>query len=53
MLSTGMGGIDWGGLPIVVELLGVEDVERLVRQMMVIRSNNSKANNDGSGNPLD
>lgn len=33
-----MGGeIDWAGLPIVCELLGVTDVAKLVRQMTVIR----------------
>lgn len=36
-LSNGAGGIDWAGLGVVVELLGVADVERLVHDLQVIR----------------
>lgn len=32
-----MGGLEWGGLDVVVEMLGVTDVERLVRQLVIIR----------------
>lgn len=32
-----MGGLNWSALPVVVEMLGVEDVDRLVRQLVVIR----------------
>jgi hypothetical protein len=32
-----MGGLDWAALPTVVELLGVVDVESLVRQLISIR----------------
>ena len=32
-----MGGLDWNGLDVVVEMLGVTDVERLVRQLALIR----------------
>jgi hypothetical protein len=32
-----MGGMDWDGLPIVAELLGVDDIEQLVRQLVLIR----------------
>lgn len=32
-----LGGLDWAGLPLVAELLGVEDVEWLARLLMVIR----------------
>jgi hypothetical protein len=32
-----MGGIDWAALPIVCELLGVTDVERLIDQLITIR----------------
>jgi hypothetical protein len=31
------GQIDYAGLPIVVEILGIQDVEMLVCQLMVIR----------------
>ena len=33
-----MGGqIDWAGLPVVAELLGIQDVELLVAQLVLIR----------------
>jgi hypothetical protein len=32
-----MGGIDWSGLPYVVELLAVDDVEGLIHRLQVIR----------------
>lgn len=37
LLATGSGGIDWSGLPVVAELLGVEDVEGLLTRLEVIR----------------
>jgi len=32
-----MGGLDWAALPVVAEMLGVSDVERLIRQLVTIR----------------
>lgn len=32
-----MGGLDWAALPIVVEVLGVADPERLLHQLVTIR----------------
>lgn len=32
-----MGGLDWTALPIVAELLGVEDLDLLVSQLVAIR----------------
>lgn len=32
-----MGGIDWSGLPVVVELLGITDLDHLVAGLQVIR----------------
>jgi hypothetical protein len=33
-----MGGqIDWNALPVICELLGVSDIEKLVVQLIVIR----------------
>jgi hypothetical protein len=32
-----MGGLNWTALPIVVELLGVDDVELLIEQLVIIR----------------
>ena len=35
-----MGGIDWAGLPVVVELLGVDDVEMFVIAVNAVRGHN-------------
>jgi len=32
-----MGGIDWAGLPIVIEMLGVSDPEQLITSLVAIR----------------
>lgn len=32
-----MGGIDWAGLPFVCDVLGIEDVETLITQLVAIR----------------
>lgn len=32
-----MGGLDWSALPVVAEMLGVTDVDLLVRQLVTIR----------------
>lgn len=37
LLSNGMGGIDWAGLDVVVEMLGIEDVEALIEALLCIR----------------
>jgi hypothetical protein len=34
-----MGGLDWSALPIVVELLGIEDITMLIEQLITIRDN--------------
>ncbi|MGZ8927137.1 MAG: hypothetical protein ACXW03_01635 [Methylobacter sp.] len=31
------GTIDWAGLPVVVEILGIDDVELLVKQLLLIQ----------------
>jgi hypothetical protein len=36
-LANGMGGLDWAGLPVVAELLGVVDVEALIHRIQIIR----------------
>ena len=33
-----MAGLDWHALPVVCEVLGVEDVERLVQQLLILRN---------------
>lgn len=32
-----MGGMDWAALPAVADLLGIVDVEMLVRALLIIR----------------
>lgn len=32
-----MSGLDWQALPVVVELLGISDVERLIHQLKLIK----------------
>ncbi len=38
-----MGGIDWAGMPFVVDLLGVSDVEHLVDALLVIKLHKPEA----------
>lgn len=35
-----MGGIDWAALPIVSDLLGIDDIESLITRLVVIRDSN-------------
>lgn len=37
-LSNGMGGIDWAGLPIVAETLGLSDTEALMHALKTIKT---------------
>jgi hypothetical protein len=32
-----MGGLDWAALPIVVEMLGITDVDILITQLVAMR----------------
>jgi len=36
-----LGGLDWAGLPVVAEVLGVDDIEWLVDQLTIIRGFNN------------
>lgn len=36
-LADGSGGIDWGGLPLVAELLGVDDIAALMHGLVAIK----------------
>ena len=38
-----MGGLDWEALPVVIAMLGVEDPEILIRQLVVIRDFQNEA----------
>ena len=48
-----MGGMDWAGLPLVCELLGVTDAEALIGRMQVIRNYKPNENQDGTGATFD
>lgn len=37
-----LGGLDWAGLPHVAEMLGIEDLEMLVTQLVAIRDFQAK-----------
>jgi hypothetical protein len=32
-----MGGIDWGAVPVIIEMFGIEDVESFILQLIEIR----------------
>lgn len=38
LLANGMGGIDWAGLPFVVEWLGVSDLQGLMQRLSILLS---------------
>jgi hypothetical protein len=33
-----MGGLDWAGLGLMVEMFGIEDVEGLIQRLLIIKS---------------
>lgn len=37
MLENGMGGLDWAGLPLVAEMLGVDDPQMLIVRLETIK----------------
>lgn len=42
-----MGGLVWEALPVVCEILGVDDPELLIRQLVVIRERQGAETRDG------
>ena len=38
LLGNGSGGIDWAGMPLVCELLGVEDLESFMLRIEIIKN---------------
>lgn len=48
MLSNGMGGLDWSGLPFVCEALGVRNVEGLMQRLAVIKLRRRGKGNEGN-----
>ena len=48
-LANGMGGLDWAGLPLMVALHQVQDVEALVRDLQTIKFHEPPKENNGPG----
>lgn len=46
MLSNGMGGIDWAGLPMACAYFGVRDVDGLLLRLMVMKTYDPSAKDD-------
>lgn len=44
-LANGMGGMDWSGLPLLVALHGVDDVEGLIDRLVVIKTHRPPTGN--------
>ena len=51
LLANGMGGIDWAGLPLVVEHLGVRDVPRLMDCLQTIKQHTPDRPPEGKDQP--
>lgn len=45
-MSNGSGGLDWAGLDVVAELLGVHDVAALMRNLATIKLHRPPEEND-------
>lgn len=39
-----LGGLEWSGIEAVAEVLGIEDVETLIAQLVVLRDNQGGTN---------
>jgi hypothetical protein len=46
LLSNGMGGLEWAGLPYVCELLGIDEPEVLMARLLTIRAHRKPDNNE-------
>ena len=54
LLANGMGGLDWAGLPVIAEWLGVQDMDDLLHRLAVIKAHRSAADReDKPGQPAD
>lgn len=42
-----LGGLQWAGLAAVAEALGINDIERLIHQLMAIQNFQNKAPDNG------
>ncbi len=46
MLSNGMGGVDWSGLPLAAAVLGVDDIDALVDAIVTIKTHKPPTQDD-------
>lgn len=53
MLGTARRDIDWAGLPMAVELLGVTDIEAFVQRLLTIKHYKPESINNGTGDTID
>ncbi len=42
-LSNGSGGLDWNGMPVVIEHLGIKDVEGLLHRLVTIKTHRPRS----------
>lgn len=47
LLANGMSGLDWTGLPLVAEMLGVTDLEMFLHRLTVIKLHRPGATEEG------
>lgn len=52
LLSNGMGGIDWAGLPLVVAHLGIERIDVLIDTMATIKTHQPREDEAPADDPL-
>lgn len=51
LLSNGMGGLDWAGLPLVAAYLGITRIEPLMHAMGVIKAHRPATHDDDAPAP--
>lgn len=47
LLANGSGGIDWAGLPLICEYLGITEIEPLIHAIGVIKSHEPETDRSG------
>lgn len=50
-MCNGHGGIDWAGLPLVVQWLGVRDLDGLIHRLLVIKTHRPDNNSPPPATP--
>lgn len=52
-MHNGQGGLDWAGLDAVVAWLGVDDVDRLLHQLLAIKTHRKPAEDEETDTPTE